>query len=495
MTALLSERQAEAWSDTDLQTALKVRLGENYNRYAALQDKLNRRILLFCEKLKLEKNGQPPWIAPDGTVDEKARKKFFKSFWLKTRGGFNTEKYGALLADVDRDIEKLSKLTNGAIQLEPVKTEKKNKLQCVYWQNIRDQAQRLFDSLSSRLSPCVCTHPHQANLRLDIREDRDAKEDTTRFAFLLTFEKRSEPTSSPPWVWRDVEIQPSQLLSTAIAVTTPQVQTSGKKKAHFTPSLTVSSYSQFPTSRSPSPGLAVKIDSLCRSLVAAYQQDCYLGVLKDEAWQHHVYSFHGPGFKSQISETVSLSDIIYGAKRIAPRQKCLLALTLASSVLQLHDTPWLPCTWETKDIMFLKDHGGKPIPSQFYVSQTFTSASQVAAVAKRRRLVKNETVFALGVALLELAHGASILSFKEPDDLNEDGKEDETTEVSIATRLARELNNYESENYARAVLRCITCTFDTFVFGFDKWEFREAFYQAVIVPLQEDYGHLTGGKP
>ena len=132
MTALLSERQAEAWSDADLQTALKVRLRENYNRYAALQNKLNRRILLFCEKLKLEKNSQPPWIAPDGTADKKARKKFFKSFWLKTIGGFNTEKYGALLTDIDRDIEKLSKLTNRAIQLEPVKTEKKNKLQCVY---------------------------------------------------------------------------------------------------------------------------------------------------------------------------------------------------------------------------------------------------------------------------------------------------------------------------------------------------------------------------
>ena len=171
MTALLSERQAEAWSDADLQTALKVRLGENYNRYASLQVKLNRRILLFCEKLKLENDCQPPWIASDGTIDEKARKKFFKSFRLKTRGGFNAEKYGALLADIDRDIEKLSKLTNGAIQLEPVKIEKKKKLQCAYWQNIRDQAQRLFDSLSPRLSPCVCTHPHPAS-KLTLRHQR-----------------------------------------------------------------------------------------------------------------------------------------------------------------------------------------------------------------------------------------------------------------------------------------------------------------------------------
>ncbi|KAF1944586.1 hypothetical protein EJ02DRAFT_83393 [Clathrospora elynae] len=175
-------------------------------------------------------------------------------------------------------------------------------------------------------------------------------------------------------------------------------------------------------------------------------------------------------------------------------QKCTFALTLASSLLQLYDTPWLPRDWEMKDIFFLKNHGGNTIPSQFYVLQTFTSASQVAAAAKRRQLVKNEMVFALGVALLELTHGASILSFKEPQDLGENVEEDSMTEVLIAFRLARELNSYESENYALAVLRCIECNFRTFAFDFDDQKFREVFYQEVVVPLQEDYGHATQRK-
>jgi hypothetical protein len=495
VTALLSERQAEAWSDVDLQASLKIRLGENHNRYASLQNKLNKRILLFCEKLRLKENGQPPWIASDGTIDTKARKKFFKSFWLKTRGGFNTEKYGTLLADIDRDIEKLSRLINGAVRLEPVKTEKKNKLQSAYWQNIRDQAQRISDNLRARLSPCACTHSHQASLRLDIRNDCGVEEDGTRFAFLLTFEKHSQPTSSPPWDWRKIEIESSQLVGTAVTFTTLQVQTPVKKTIHVAPSITVSPASRSPMLRSHSLCIAPKIDSLCRALVAAHQQECCLGVLEDEAWQHHVYSVTDPTLQAHKSEAASLNDIIHGAKRIAPRQKCALALTLASSVLQLHDTPWLPRAWETKDIFFLKNHGDNAIPSHIYVSQTFASTSQSTAAAKRRRLVKNEMVYALGVALLELAHGASLLSFKNPEDLSEAGEEDSMTEVSIANRLARELNNYESENYARAVLRCITCTFDTFACDFDDREFREAFYQAVVIPLQEDYGHATGEKP
>lgn len=54
-----------------------------------------------------------------------ARKKFFKSIWTKIRGGFGSAKYSMLLQDIDRDIDKISKLTSGAIQLEPLRTEKK----------------------------------------------------------------------------------------------------------------------------------------------------------------------------------------------------------------------------------------------------------------------------------------------------------------------------------------------------------------------------------
>jgi len=111
---------------------------------------------------------------------------------------------------------------------------------------------------------------------------------------------------------------------------------------------------------------------------------------------------------------------------------------------------------------------------------------------KRHRFVKNEMVFALGVALLELTHRCPILSFKEADDLNEFGQEDMMTEVSIATRLADNLNSFESENYAKAVLRCIRCSFDTFTYDLNNQEFRERFYEGVVLPLQLDYEHVTG---
>lgn len=160
---------------------------------------------------KLQTNAtKPPWLDQNSSVDEALRKKFFKSPRLKIRGGFNTDKYAELLADIDRDIDKISRLTRGTIELEPLRTEKKNRLQSVYWQNIRDQAQRLFESLSSRFSPCDCTHPHKANLRLDVRKSRSGDNTTARFAFLLTFEKSVCGPTAIPWNWRDIEIECSQ---------------------------------------------------------------------------------------------------------------------------------------------------------------------------------------------------------------------------------------------------------------------------------------------
>jgi hypothetical protein len=126
---------------------------------------------------------------------------------MRIKGGFDTDKHAALLAEIDRDIEKIDRLTHGTIELEPLRAEKRNRLQSLYWQNIRDQALRLFESLSSRFCPCDCKHHHKANLRLDVRKSATENGDTARFAFLLTFEKSLRGPNCFPWNWRDIEIE------------------------------------------------------------------------------------------------------------------------------------------------------------------------------------------------------------------------------------------------------------------------------------------------
>ena len=136
---------------------------------------------------------------------------------------------------------------------------------------------------------------------------------------------------------------------------------------------------------------------------------------------------------------------------------------------------------------------GSTSPSHFYVSQTFDSTTTEPAIARRRRCVKNETVFALGVALLELSYGQSLLSLQTPDNLNEQGMEDSMTEMSIATRLADSIHEREMDNYAKAVLRCVRCSFDTFSCDFQDRGFREKFFNGVVAPLRADYEYATCG--
>ena len=164
---------------------------------------------------------------------------------------------------------------------------------------------------------------------------------------------------------------------------------------------------------------------------------------------------------------------------------------MASSVLQLNGTPWLPQRWDTRDILILKDHSGNFLPPA-YVSRTFAPNQDTTVYMERNIYVRNEQVFALGVALIELAYGSPLLSFKLAEDLDEHGKVMPFTELSIAKRLVDRIGEREPENYANAVFRCIWCIFDTSKSHFDDSQFREMFFDGVVAPLQANWEYVNG---
>ncbi|KAH7085487.1 hypothetical protein BKA63DRAFT_574701 [Paraphoma chrysanthemicola] len=267
-----------------------------------------------------------------------------------------------------------------------------------------------------------------------------------------SFERTPQPAPSPPWDWRDIEIKSLQISPTepAVAIAASQSSTTGGRNVNFAPSVTVTVTTQSNQPSSSSPNLIARIDSICRALTTACRLEYCLGILEDQDWQHHVYSVNGPASKARICESTSLHDIIRSKIPITPRQNSTLALTLASSILQFP--------------VFLRAADGPPEMRwpTLWVSHSWS-----------------------------FTHGSSLLAFQEPEDLDNNGQADSMTECMIAERLARGLNNHESENYARAAFRCVTCNFDTFTFDFDDREFREAFYQLVVVPLQKDYDFVT----
>lgn len=226
-----------------------------------------------------------------------------------------------------------------------------------------------------------------------------------------------------------------------------------------------------------------------------YDSECCIGFLDDQSWQHHIYCVPGPGSSNKIPDMVPVKDLIYKDNpKMTLVDKYTLAYTLASAVLQLYDTQWLPTTWSSNDIFILKTLDGNTLPLHYYASRSFSSHSAQAAKTKTRRCVKNETVFALGVALLELSYGQPLLSLKTVDDLNDQGMEDSMTDFSIATRLAHQIQEREMYNYANSVLRCIRFSFDTFSCDFQDRDLREKFFDGVVTPLRADYEYATMGR-
>lgn len=152
-----------------------------------------------------------------------------------------------------------------------------------------------------------------------------------------------------------------------------------------------------------------------------------------------------------------------------------------------------------KDIFFISHNMETTSPlGQPYVSKIFTPtpslSSQDSTSPRPQCLIKNEVVFALGIALLELSYGKPILCYKTAEDLDDQGNETIYTEYSIANRLTQAIDGRELSNYAKAALRCVNCIFDTFTYSLNDDGFRESFYLGVILPLQQDYEYATSAS-
>lgn len=234
-----------------------------------------------------------------------------------------------------------------------------------------------------------------------------------------------------------------------------------------------------------------------RCLGCLVDQNSSLGVYTTR--QHHVTPQSQPItmtlddlLKSKIhSESASTGltpnmETKRSVPNLTKKNRLRLAVTLASTALQLHTTPWLQKRWGKKDILFHDGSAEHP-----FVSQRFPQAANGAEVANNTPAkiswtpVRNESIFNLGVLLLELSYGKSLDTFKSPDD------PPMFAEYAIASRLVDNLAEEESSGYVDATRACIFCDFGNKVKTptLDNEAFRQAVYDDVFVPLEDDWKH------
>ncbi|MCJ1392198.1 hypothetical protein MMC18_005065 [Xylographa bjoerkii] len=167
----------------------------------------------------------------------------------------------------------------------------------------------------------------------------------------------------------------------------------------------------------------------------------------------------------------------------------LLALILSSSVLQLCQTPWLQDNWNRDDIIIdASSTSTLDLRQRVFVSKCFPEEAASSLATRRAQFfgLRNQTLFTLGLVLIELCLGQTLDSLREPQDpLGQDGMANVLTDWSTATRLMLKVAQEAGNRYSDAVRRCIYCDFDQRSSNLENDAFRQAVYEGVVLPLEE----------
>jgi hypothetical protein len=272
---------------------------------------------------------------------------------------------------------------------------------------------------------------------------------------------------------------------------------------------------QLPKQISTSPATMKQISELCTTLKLVCEGEGCLGALVDHRKRRyaiHAVRRHPRALASQ--DIVCLKDLISTPTptaaissptvkvHITGKERLQLALILASTMLQLHTTPWLSERWGKSDILFLRQLGGScaPLIEQPYISKPFRSrktlppTSLTTKKSPFRSIIRNKSVFDLGVLLIELCFNKSLEQMQTPDDLDDDGKVNSYTNLATANRLIPEVYAEAGVKYGDAVRRCVHCDFDQREETFESDEFRQAVYQRVVAPLEDNLRDFCGGQ-
>jgi hypothetical protein len=183
-------------------------------------------------------------------------------------------------------------------------------------------------------------------------------------------------------------------------------------------------------------------------------------------------------------------------RRFTQYDKHKVAVDLASSVLQLYKTPWLNDDWTDNDVYFVHRPGAlsSTLYEHPFIYRKFSSTIPSSSATRRQtqRVIRNQTLFNLGILLIEVLYGKSIEELQTPSDLD-----CEHTPGAVWCTAERLINEEEilleaGPLYSDAVRRCIRCDFNKQNTSLDDQEFQQAVYEGVVNPLEKTLQRFRG---
>lgn len=355
---------------------------------------------------------------------------------------------------------------------------------------------------------CKCRDQHRAQIQLDVFSSNDFSEtpEIPKFRLMLTSKTSFEPPV--PWHWQEVETESS------IKDTQPMEPKSAskKRKLSITPKAKVKfAVVAMPLQSVPWPKveripLGSPIENLCTTLCVikanSMREDRKLiGFLTDDNHRHTLYAVGDSSINLQLQSLEALlmsssgSRNIQGPSKIVLRRRdrLRLAASLASSTLRFHGS-WMRAHWRTKDIMLRPSEDGNNAPDFIYLAQqTPENADQPATPMSQQNslsthLIRNETLFPLGLALVELSLGQTIASLRKPED---DDPVDAVANLKTALRNLQDVRNESGIVYEEVVDKCFFWPSRKDI-KFDDEDFQRTMFELIVLPLLEDLKHFEG---
>lgn len=170
--------------------------------------------------------------------------------------------------------------------------------------------------------------------------------------------------------------------------------------------------------------------ALCTSTPVTLKKRA-IGLLVDPSFDEHQHKLYRADTIAKFeSLSRSLENLLEASRRpgddILSRKQCLeIAVILASSVLQLEGTSWLKKSWSSSDIYFHHQNSLRPgaaEPDRYpYLSWQqcyYDTLPPVERLRLNNHLIRNDTLLALGLVLVELCFGRTLTDMRKAEDLD-----------------------------------------------------------------------------
>ncbi|KAF3000945.1 hypothetical protein E8E13_008963 [Curvularia kusanoi] len=482
VTEFLANPGGELWKAAAFERKLRKRLGASYDPYLSTILKLRNTAEAFKERLKLSDSGQAFHA--------------FKEHYKRLKFSLSKSDYADLMNTFRNANTVLHRLTFQRQNIES--QQRRDRFPCPDFQTINEGAKGFFSVLSSGWT-CQCQAAHAVSLRLeprmeDVSSDDEVDEDhgfTMRDPFHVLFQYGYRDTVTPsidvsPWDWDEADIH---VIRGDLASKSTCRMNSGKGVRFAS-----EARKAVKAALQPEANLQL-IKDLCTALqnLQKPQRDVCLTLLAKEIakqkYELKIYPTPLPPQDTKQWTVVTLRSALKRGRRFPKRDRVRLAVTLASSVLQLHETPWLDDSWGIDNIYFVERPGSNAYDQPFVLRglDPILSTLKESVPKHLSRMIQNRPLFALGVTLIELWYGKSLTDLHEDEDGPHgtgDAQIEFITKLNTAYRLADELADDAGAKYSDAVRRCIRCDFSLRANSLEDVELQKAVFHGVVSQLK-----------